>query len=300
MEQDQQRKADSQPLLATWIKWTMDYWDSLAHMGPGHAAALSEDAAAPGEMVSWQPVIQMWEAFFSLLSQPQTVNALFQGIQPPSEIVLQLAQTGWGAYFHLHRQWLEYLVHGEPDAEDFSFDHLDQEVFKAWAETHERDFQVFLKSFQTGLTPFSQEKKNRLLVRFNQRRAAMGEFISLFHLPIKESLLAMRDRLAGLSHEGKLSEEDFKEHYRVWVKTLEGFYMTLFKSPEYQKAMNHVLMTLEDFTLAKQDLVADALKDLPIPTLQEMDEIYREIYLLKKQVKALTKQLADGRTVRED
>jgi hypothetical protein len=86
----------------------------------------------------------------------------------------------------------------------------------------------------------------------------------------------------------------------VWVKTLEGFYMTLFKSPEYQKAMNHVLMTLEDFTLAKQDLVADALKDLPIPTLQEMDEIYREIYLLKKQVKALTKKLADGRAVRED
>ena len=24
-----------EPLLAAWIKWTMDFWESMAHMGPG-------------------------------------------------------------------------------------------------------------------------------------------------------------------------------------------------------------------------------------------------------------------------
>ena len=88
------------------------------------------------------------------------------------------------------------------------------------------------------------------------------------------------------------SPEEFKDYYRRWLKVLEGHYMTLFKSPEYTRTMSHTLNALEDFTLAKQELLAEALEALPIPTHRDMDELYREVYLLKKQVKDLSKKMA--------
>ena len=88
--------------------------------------------------------------------------------------------------------------------------------------------------------------------------------------------------------------EDFKEYYKRWLKILEGHYMTLFQSAEYIRTLTHTLHALEDFTLAKQELLSEAMAALGLPTRREMDDLYREIYLLKKSVKGLAQKI--GRT----
>ena len=44
------------------------------------------------------------------------------------------------------------------------------------------------------------------------------------------------------------------------------------------------------FTLAKQELQSEAMAALGLPTRREMDDLYREIYLLKKSVKGLAQK----------
>ena len=88
--------------------------------------------------------------------------------------------------------------------------------------------------------------------------------------------------------------EDFKEYYKRWLKILEGHYMTLFQSAEYIRTLTHTLHALEDFTLAKQELQSEAMAALGLPTRREMDDLYREIYLLKKSMKGLAQKI--GRT----
>ncbi len=292
MEQDQQNLPAPEPLLAAWIKWTMDFWETLAQMGPSGAGTPVTSLASPREVKRApedfsQLALRMWEAFFSLLSEPRTVDAVFKGIKAPSEITLKMAQTGWEGYFHLHRQWLA----GGPEGEALGFEDLDKDTFKIWAEIYERDFKQLLNLPILGLVRFPQEKISYGMAKFGQYQAAMAEFMYLLYLPLKQSLRVMQERLEKIFRETGLSE-DFKEYYKMWLKILEGRYMTLFKSPEYSRTLSYTLDALEDFTVAKQELLADALKALSLPSLKEMDELYREIYLLKKRVKDLERKLA--------
>ena len=282
MDQDHPQANSTEPLLAAWIKWTMDFWESMAHMGPAH-----EDLTG-GTDDFWQAALKMWQAFFSLLSEPETVAAVFKGIRPPSEIIVKMAQAGWAGYFHLHQQWLEGgALKDEPPSEAYGFENLDQDIFKICTEIYEKDFRQLLNLPQVGLTRVSQERINRAMDRFGQFQAAMAEFIYLLYLPMKKSLREIH----GVET-GEDKPEEFKDYYRRWLKLLEGHYMTLFKSTEYTRTLSHTLETLEDFTLAKQELLASSLEALPIPTHRDMDELYREVYLLKKQVKELSKKLA--------
>jgi hypothetical protein len=70
--------------------------------------------------------------------------------------------------------------------------------------------------------------------------------------------------------------------------------MTLFQSAEFIRTLTHTLNALEDFALAKQELQSEAMAALGLPTRREMDDLYREIYLLKKSMKGLAQKI--GRT----
>ena len=37
MTQGNSGQTAPEPLLGAWIKWTMDFWEAMAHMGPGPA-----------------------------------------------------------------------------------------------------------------------------------------------------------------------------------------------------------------------------------------------------------------------
>jgi polyhydroxyalkanoate synthase subunit PhaE len=293
MDLEHQQRALPEPLLAAWIKWTMDFWETMAHMGPGVSPARgSAEALGPDGVDledSWPSALKLWQAFFSLLSEPGTVDAVFKEIHPPSEVVLKMAQAGWAGYFHLYQQWLAGgQKEGKPE-EPYGFENLDQDVFRICTEIYESDFRQLLNMPQAGLTRLSQEAINRAMDRFAQFQAAMAEFVYLLYLPLKKSLRGMLPEAKNV--EAARPVADFKDYYKQWLKLLEGHYMTLFKSPEFTGTMSHTLNSLLDFNRAKQNLLAEALEALSIPTSRDMDELYHEIYLLKKQVKELAKKV---------
>jgi hypothetical protein len=289
MNPDRPQKPAPEPLLAAWIKWTMDFWEDMAQMGPSGCGAGDRTAASQSEAGAADPclaALNLWQAFFSLMSEPGTVTAVFDGIKAPTEIILKMAQAGWSGYFYLHQQWLEGLNPEAYQDEPYGFENLDQEIFKVCTEIYEKDFRELLNMPQ--MTHLSQGGLNRAMDKFGQFQAAMAEFVYLLFLPLKKSLRDMR----GVLEEGGRPLEDFKDYYRKWLRVLEGHYMTLFQSPECTRTMSHTLNALEDFNQAKQELVSEALAALPIPSQREMDELYREIYLLKKAVKSLSKKMA--------
>jgi polyhydroxyalkanoate synthase subunit PhaE len=294
MTQENSSQLASEPLLAAWITWTMDFWDTMAQMGPGLGRAarsggqVSRETDVSGD--PWLAALNLWQAFFSLLTEPGTVTAVFQGIQAPSKIVLRMAQAGWGGYFYLHQQWLEgWQGDGAPSGD---YEHLDQNIFKACNEIFEQDFRRFLDLPHLGLANLPQEDVIGATVQFNHFQAAVAEFIYLLYLPVKKSLRTMGAEWVDGGPEKP--PEDFKEYYKRWLKILEGHYMTLSQSAEYIRTLTHTLHALEDFTLAKQKLLSEAMTALGLPTRREMDDLYREIYLLKKSMKGLTQKI--GRT----
>jgi len=302
MAQEFSKKTASEPLLAAWIKWTMDFWDAMAQMGPGLTGEgqagnpTSSEAGAPGN--PWLLSLKLWQAFFSLLTEPGTVAAVFQGIKAPSAIILSMAQAGWGGYFHLHRQWLEAWQETGPSSGGNDFETLDQDIFKICPEIYEQDFRQLMNLPHLGLAGLTREGVNRATEKFTQFQTAMAEFIYLLYLPVKKSLRAMR-REQEQGGEKKIPE-DFKEYYKSWLRTLEGHYMTLFQSQEYIRTLSHTLIALEEFTTAKQELLAEALEALSLPSRRDLDELCREIYLLKKSAREMAKKLAPAEPSREE
>jgi polyhydroxyalkanoate synthesis regulator phasin len=77
----------------------------------------------------------------------------------------------------------------------------------------------------------------------------------------------------------------------MWIKILEGHYMTLFQSQDYNQTMARTLEALNQFLAARRDVFEDALKLLPVSTYRDMDEVNREIYQLKRRIRTLEKKL---------
>jgi len=302
MAQENSGQMTSEPLLAAWIKWTMDFWDSMAQMGPGLAGAGRSGAQASGKTAvsadPWLASLNLWQAFFSLLTEPGTVTAVFQGIQAPSKIILRMAQAGWGGYFYLHRQWLEGWQGGGSPPANHGYENLDQEIYQTCNEILEYDFRRLLNLPHLGLTGLPPERVTRATEKFSHFQAAMAEFIYLLYLPVKKSLRTMGAEWMNGGPEKP--PEDFKEYYKKWLKILEGHYMTLFQSAEYTRTLTHTLHALEDFTTAKQELLDEAMAALGLPSRREMDDLYREIYLLKKTTKQLAQKIGRTEPSREE
>jgi polyhydroxyalkanoate synthesis regulator phasin len=67
--------------------------------------------------------------------------------------------------------------------------------------------------------------------------------------------------------------------------------MTLFKSPEYNRTLSALFDHLSEYIISKNEVLQDMLQALPLPTYKEMDELYKDLHILKKRVKELERQL---------
>ena len=295
MNQDQQDTASPAFFLGAWMKTATDFWGSMAKawqppFETSQKSTSSQDSPRGRPQELWDATMTMWQTMVSSYSTPETMNAAAKGMHELPEIVLKMAKTGWEGYFHLQQQWLEKAGRLGSQTEAYKFEDIDKETFGAWLEIYQKDFGQFLNIPQLGLTRLYQEKINRAADKFNIFQVEAAEFLYLLYLPVEKSLRVMGEKFQELSKEGNLSE-NFKDYYHMWIKILEGHYMTLLKSPDYTRALSKAINSAEDFIAARQELLTDGLKTLNIPTEKDMDEVYKELYLMKKKVKALEKKV---------
>jgi polyhydroxyalkanoate synthase subunit PhaE len=107
---------------------------------------------------------------------------------------------------------------------------------------------------------------------------------------MEKSLQAMREELST-TVKGEMPAEEFKALYRKWVGILEEKYMALQKSKEYIEVMNKAIDAFGDFKSAKSHWMEDYLKMMDVPTQRDMDDVCKDLYNLKKEVKELRKAL---------
>ncbi|MGD8229033.1 MAG: poly(R)-hydroxyalkanoic acid synthase subunit PhaE [Desulfobacteraceae bacterium] len=294
MNEKGQEGSEPETLLAAWMRSAADFWGSMAQMWPGVAGAFEKASAPPkgdkGRMQeSWESALRIWQTFSSSFAEPEAVDNLSKGISALPEILMKVTKTGWDAYFQMQQQWMERAGRIGKSTEAYKFENIDQEAFRSWLEIYDKEFRQFLKVPQLGLTRFYQERMAGFLDKLNLFQGAMAEFMYLIYMPMEKSSKVMQEKIEGLIAEGELPENS-QDYYRMWLKTLEGHYMTLFKSSEYTQVLSNTLNALEEYTGARQQLLQDMMQMLQMPTNKEMDDLYKEIYELKRKVKQLEKK----------
>jgi class III poly(R)-hydroxyalkanoic acid synthase PhaE subunit len=279
--------------LAAWMKMATDFWSAAGRMwlssGPDAAAA---KGAIPGGRV--QDILassgKLWGAAAKALGEPGAMEAALKGLKTAPELSMRLLQISIEGVFEIQKRWAERLQKLGAGSEPYSFSDLDSDFLSRWTDIYKKEFQQFLNIPQLGLTRFYQEKMNQALDKYHLFQAALAEFLHLLFMPVEKSFRVMQEKLAAMAEAGTLPE-DSKVYYQMWIKVMEGHYMTLFQSHQYTETMGRALDAFNQFLAARNAVLEDALKMLPVATHRDMDEITREIYELKKRIRSLEKKL---------
>ena len=283
----------TEEVLTAWMKIATDFWGAMGMLwlNSGQDAVHSERSIPTGRFQEfWTSSGKLWNVTAKAFSEPSFMEALQKGLQTVPDISMRLLQTGVEGFLELQKRWTNRMQKLGAPTEPYSFSDLDKEFLNRWTDIYKKEFRQFLNIPQLGLTKFYQEKINQTLDKYNLFQAAMAEFLHLLSVPMDKSFRVMQEKLAELTQTGGLPE-DFKNYYQMWIKTLEGHYMTLFQSNQYTETMAKTLDALNQFLAARNEVLENMLKLLPVSTHRDMDEINRELYQLKKRIRALEKKL---------
>lgn len=291
-------KTDPGAQFSEWLNSANESWGTMGKIwqdflqtGPASAAHGKSDK--DDSQKKWQSAFNMWRLFVLGMSEPAFADTFLKGSTAMPDALLKIFGAGLTGFLQFYQQWQEKAGRVGKTTKAYSFDHLDKEIFTAWKEVYEQEIRQFLKIPQFGLLRGYQGRILDGFDEFNIFQSSMVEFIHLLSLPIEKSFNVLRQQLEELNKNGKYPS-DPHDVYRIWIKILEGHFMTLFKSPEYGESLASTLKDMGVFISAKDNLLQDVLQSLPIPTNKDMDELYKDFYLLKKKVKELDKKFASG------
>lgn len=282
MENDRQHKVDLNDLWAESTRSFMNLWQSSTAVWQEFLAASMgnrETQNRENPFVDWNA---QWTNMFN-----QEAMQNFRDAGTFADLAASAVSSFSEGYSQFH-EWMKSVGGKDEPCKEHSFIKTQQDLFQTWMEFHEKEIQPLLRVPQVGLTRFYQEKMNQLVERHNLYQAAVADFQYLLCRPMESSLCEMREKL-DKGQNGNPSG-DFKEYYTLWIKTLERHFMDLFTSSEWRKTLSRVVEEAANFRLSKNEIMMDFMQVLPIPTNRDMDEVYKELYTLKKMVKDLLKK----------
>lgn len=277
MGQEKSTIPELENMFSAWNKASKDYWDTTNKFW---SEAVQDKTLLKQDDMSRQ-LDSMWQAFSQSLNLPDSGS---KGPNAGLDLFTKLLDPFWSAV--LSSQAAD--PGKEPKAEDLRT--LTRQFSKNWYDLFEKEFRQVLNIPQLGLTRYYQEHAARAVEKFNDFQSEVTKFINLLCEPLVETTQTVREEVKKAREGGEETVKDYKAQYKLWINRLEASYLDLLKSPEYTDALSDVLKALRDYKLTKQQYLIDLMQDLPVPTHKDMDELYKEIYTLKKRVKELERR----------
>jgi len=301
MTNEHPRNKSANDLFTLWNQSMTTMWSDMLRLwfpgtqaGAGQAAEAGEGIKEEtGERVrtSIETALKNWQAMSAALSAPESLEALFQGVGAMPEMLAKLARSSMGSFLELQAKTLERIGRLGEQVDAYTYADMDESLFRTWAAMYEKEFSRFFRIPKLGLVREYQERLSRSMDAYNRYQATLSEFLRLLALPISRSFGVLQEQLSAMAEKGSLPE-DGRAYYDIWVKVLEGHYMTLFQTPEYIETLSKTLESLSAFQSARNAVIEDMLQGLPIPTRSEIDDLYEEIHRLKRRLRSLEKDRA--------
>lgn len=282
MENNREHKVDLNDLWAESTKSFMNLWQSSTATWQEILGATMGDQETQNRENPFGDWSALWPKMFN-----QEAMQNFKDAGTFADLAASAASSFTEGYSQFH-EWMNSAACNDQTCKEHSFLKNQQDLFQTWMEFHEKEIQPLLRIPQVGLTRFYQERMNQLVDRHNMYQAAVADFQYLLCRPMESSLCEMKEKLE--KGEDGNPAGDFNQYYSTWIKTLERHYMDLFTSSEWRQSLCRVVEEAASFKMSKNDIMMDFMQSLPIPTNRDMDEVYKELYTLKKMVKDLLKK----------
>lgn len=148
----------------------------------------------------------------------------------------------------------------------------------------------FLQSPTMGLTRELEHKmRNGFVVWQAYRQADYNYQMQLIDAWIL-TFERVQKELTALAEQGK-SIDTLEELGTLWINAAEDGFGEVLASDAYIQAQGNMVNALMRFRLFQQEMMEIVLKQMDLPTRREVDAAHRYNYEVRKEVKALKKQL---------
>jgi polyhydroxyalkanoate synthase subunit PhaE len=279
-----------------WVKAQTGAWEDAlkqtahAWQAPFGTAspATGETGTQPGPEEIGKNLLEFFQALSSAAGTPKPGD--FQSAKSVPDMMLKMLQPFWGYSIKLQKQWAEMTgatATGEPE----NMAELAKQMTKNFYDSQGEDFRKILNVPQLGLNRYYQERFNKAIEKASDFQSSLTSFLQLLMIPMEKSYYGVQEEIAKLEKEGKAAIKDSRALYQLWIQKLEDHYMALLRSDDYMNTLRETLNSLHDFRAARAEFLMDILQNLPIPTNKDMDELYKDLHVLKKRVKELERKV---------
>lgn len=235
----------------------------------------------------WEPAMDAWKQFQESCT-PETFAGQFEKVREEGfKQFEKMAKSGWenfvsmGDGFSPSMGWGQQAFGmGVPDM--FSGKGTFKEMFKMMSGEMNR----FISIPPLGLSRNYQEKVVEVVEKGNQFLLTLGEYMFLMFSPLEQSMRMVQVTIEGLTDEQRrtLTPESV---YETWLKELEQGYFTLYGSEEYLGLLKRLVSAMGEFNMARQNFISDFLKLMGVPSENDLDDLYRDLYSIKKTLSSL-------------
>lgn len=136
------------------------------------------------------------------------------------------------------------------------------------------------------------ERVNQTSDAYVHYNVALAQYFALFYQSGMSAAEKVFQRLSEFKAQ-EVTPEAFREFYRNWWTINEDVYYQMFGSEEFTKLLGEVLRQGLLFKKQLDDLSDEIIQFTNLPTKQDMDEIYRTIYDLRKEVRWQRRAIRD-------
>ena len=288
-------------MMNAWTRSMNDIMGTVSQVWPNEENREGEAEAKDGENkeekgkstagdagTAMNEAFKAWQTIVSSMATPESMASFIKGTGALPEIAARFSQSIMSSLSEMQNKMGQRMHRMGESMESYHFEKNDENIFHFFTEMYEKEFRKYYHIPQLGLSREYQERINHMADSFNLFQTHHAEFLRLLYLPFQRSVWVMQEKIADLAEKGRLPD-DSREYYRMWIKVLEGHFMLLFQTREYTETMAKTISSLSKFSEAKNAVLEDMIKGLPVVRKSEMEELAREVYELKKHIRRLEK-----------
>jgi len=235
---------------------------------------------------AWETSVSNFTSFFKLMSAPENRDELLKSATTFTEAMVQATGESLEHISEFQSQLIMSAAKINEHTKAFNLDDLNHEAFESFRELYRAELQKYFQMPKIGLPREFCEQLSQMADRSNIFSSHLAELLYLFAVPIERANHTMQEKTKRMLDRGEFIE-DYKQAYNEWIKILELHYAELLKSKEYTHVLNNTINSLAEYKNIKHEVMRFFLKDMQVPTNKEMDEVYKDLYQMKKTIKEL-------------
>lgn len=165
------------------------------------------------------------------------------------------------------------------------------EYLEQWEKSYENTFGKFVSAPTFGKDmAFWQNQKSSFDSYIKYNIASTKFYMSLAEIA-RDGTRQTLDEYVAMRKEGT-EPKTFDEFYKYWNKTVSKAYDKVLFSDEISTLAGNMVNEMANFKMEYDKLCEMWLANMPIPKKSDMDDLYKTVHEMKKELRALKRQLA--------